>query len=831
MNVETIGRKIDEINVTISSRIIELFSAGLYSSPNKAFEELICNSYDAFASKVAVYIPDDLTTPNAIIWVCDNGEGLNKDELKKLWKIGESFKRSDIDRDKKRLQIGQFGIGKLSTYILARKLTYISKKEDELVDEKGNKTKSTRYILATMDYDLINNDVNGIKIDEREINETEAKQLIESLIKKELMNFDMFGDHAERTWTVSLMTDLKPKANEIKYGRLKWLLSTALPLNPCFELMLNGENIESSKIKVPIMKKWIIGKEDLTAEKTEGAICRIDNETNYLDLPNVKGINGEFILYEDSLVEGKSSELGRSHGIFLSIRGRLINLDDPLLGLEAFSHGAFNRTRIIVNADDLDNNLTSTREAVKESLPFLQLKKYIKSKFNNEVKKYYFDSQIQMNREKSVAYRMSLTSYTTSKRPVYNFIQRYFENKISNPILVDKPLQEDKAELLELYARDLETGEQVIEKIEYDYLHIDEPIAKLNLKARTLTINKSHPFVANYLDGNNNIIPLESIVITEVLTETHLYELGLDEGTVIEIIKRRDNTLRQLALSDKMGIPAVAMFLKDSLDNPSGLEEAVARVLTVFGFEVTPIGGNGEPDGKADAFLGYDELGKSRSYSLTYDAKSTKKEKITAGTAHLSGLKRHRQKYSANYSLEVAIDFQGAEIEDSAISIEAKNEQVTMMTAKDLNKLLLLITPKQIGLDKLREMFETCHTPKEVHNWINDIEMLTAETPPYYELVDVIYEFQKSDTEAPVIKLVRHELNRITGKAYSTDEVRKWLTLLSNLIPGNVTLEGDYIGVQASATIIKDRIHKAIKEMPLDAQPIYNEMFMMNTPE
>ncbi len=55
MNLESVGKKIDDIDVTISSRIIELFSAGLYSSPNKAFEELICNSYDAFASKVAVY--------------------------------------------------------------------------------------------------------------------------------------------------------------------------------------------------------------------------------------------------------------------------------------------------------------------------------------------------------------------------------------------------------------------------------------------------------------------------------------------------------------------------------------------------------------------------------------------------------------------------------------------------------------------------------------------------------------------------------------------------------------------------------------------------------
>ena len=54
-------KKIDDIEVSISYKIIELFSAGLYSSPNKAFEELVCNSYDAFASKVSVYVPSDLT--------------------------------------------------------------------------------------------------------------------------------------------------------------------------------------------------------------------------------------------------------------------------------------------------------------------------------------------------------------------------------------------------------------------------------------------------------------------------------------------------------------------------------------------------------------------------------------------------------------------------------------------------------------------------------------------------------------------------------------------------------------------------------------------------
>lgn len=578
------------------------------------------------------------------------------------------------------------------------------------------------------------------------------------------------------------------------------------------------------------MKKWIVGKEDETLDKIDGAISRVEKDADgedkyFVDLQNLRGINGEFILYEDSLVDGKSSNLGRSHGIFLSIRGRLINLDDPLLGMEAFSHGAFNRTRIIINADELDDNLTSTREAVRDSIPFTQLKEYIKKKFNNEVRKYYFEQERKLDQEKSVSYRMAQTAYTTSKRPVYNFIQKYYEDKIINPLLIEKPDSDKKDELLNLYERDLETGEQVIEKIEYDYKQIEEPIAKLNLLTRTLSINKSHPYVANYIDSNNNPIPLESMVITEVLTESHLYELSLDESMVNEIIKRRDSTLRQLALSDKMGIPTAAMFLKDSLDNPSGLEEAVARVLTVFGFEVTPIGGNGEPDGKAEACLGFNEEGKNKSYSLTYDAKSTAKNKIAAATAHLSGLRRHRETYKADFSLEVAIDYQGSDDEMSAISVEAKNEKVTMMTAKDLIKLLLLITPKQIGLDKLRELFETCYAPQDVHQWIENVEKMEVEKPPYYELIDIVYELQKTDSEAPELSIIRYKLKEKMKKDYSKMQVREWLGLLSNLIPGSVTIDGDYVGVQASAQIIKERVHKAINDMPLGYQPLYDEIF------
>ena len=284
-NLATFGKKIDTISVEISYRIIELFSAGLYSRPNKALEELIRNSYDAFATKVSVYISPDLTSEDAYIMVVDNGEGLSKEEFKGLWKIGESTKRAYPERDKKRLQIGQFGIGKLSTYILARKLTHIS-------------YKSGKYLMTTMDFGAITVATNSIELPELELSGEQARELTKQYLYNEgnrLVSFDLFGEQPLDSWTITLLTDLKPKAAEIKIGRLKWILSTALPLNPVsFTLDLNGTCIESSKTNIPIKKEWVVGKDDQTAEELDFCSQGYDDEkeTFYVDFENLKRVTG-----------------------------------------------------------------------------------------------------------------------------------------------------------------------------------------------------------------------------------------------------------------------------------------------------------------------------------------------------------------------------------------------------------------------------------------------------------------------------------------------------------------------------------------------------------
>ncbi len=789
--LEKIGNTIDTINVTISYRIIELFSAGLYSSPNKAFEELVCNSYDAFADSVSVYVPPDLTVDSAYIWVCDNGEGMDQQGLKDLWRIGSSSKRTK-ERDEKRLQIGRFGIGKLATYVLANKLTYVSRKNG-------------RFLAVTMDYENIKDisDNSDLILDERELTESQAETLLTPYVSggNKSLSFELFGQHAADSWTFSILTSLKVKANEIKGGRLKWVLRTALPLNPGFKLYYNGVQIESSKIDRPLMKKWIIAKDDEIAEAHNGISCREVGGQHFLDFENLKGVHGEIELYEDSLVEGKSTGLGRSYGIFLMVRGRLINIDDPLLGLEAFSHGAFNRTRIIIHADELDSNLTSTREAVKESPPLRQLKDYIKKKFNNEVRKYYFTKENERNQKQQISYRLSKTSLTASKRPLLVFAEKFFQNEIVNPLLINKPRLEKKQTLLQELREELNKDESFIKDVDWQFLPASDRIARLDLESGKLTMNLLHPFVANYIDEYKSELPLQFIAITEVLTEAHLYELGLDESIVNSIILRRDNTLRELSLSDREGSPAVAQMLKDAVADPTGLEDAVYRALLALGFEATPIGGKGKPDGVATAFLGFSAQDVNESYSLTYDAKSTGKKKIQAKTAGLAVVNKHKKDYDAQYAIVVAIDFEGASDEQSSISVTCSQQKITAIRASDLIRLLLLSAPKQIGLKRLRSLLDACYTPMQVKEWIDGIQQSAVKIEPIKDLLYTIYKLQKTDTEPPEIASVRITLNSKlpNDKALSKDQIKATIESLKVFIPGFISIEGEKIGIQGNA--------------------------------
>ena len=94
----TIGSATDKIDVRLSYRIVELFSEGLYASPNKAVEELVANAFDAGAQTVQVILSTNLHDQDATIVVIDDGEGMGIEGLKRHWLIGISNKLELFER-------------------------------------------------------------------------------------------------------------------------------------------------------------------------------------------------------------------------------------------------------------------------------------------------------------------------------------------------------------------------------------------------------------------------------------------------------------------------------------------------------------------------------------------------------------------------------------------------------------------------------------------------------------------------------------------------------------------------------------------------------------
>src|SRR3954464_9590982 len=94
---DSIGTHSGVISVELSTRFLEHFSERLYSSPQKAFEELISNGWDAGADYVDVRIAADFKQAGSTLAVLDNGTSMNEQGLKQLWHIASSPKK-DISR-------------------------------------------------------------------------------------------------------------------------------------------------------------------------------------------------------------------------------------------------------------------------------------------------------------------------------------------------------------------------------------------------------------------------------------------------------------------------------------------------------------------------------------------------------------------------------------------------------------------------------------------------------------------------------------------------------------------------------------------------------------
>jgi hypothetical protein len=772
----TAGNETDKIDVRLSYRIVRLFSEGLYSSPNKAIEELVANSFDAGALRVAILLPADFHDQGATIAVIDDGEGMDAEGLKLHWLIGKSLKRDLAKLPLGRQQIGKFGIGKLATYVLANRLTHISK--------KGSKYYSTSMNFKTVD-DRGDEEVEPktpIKISLHELSEAEAKDALKEWTDTAAFSksgLKLFGPGAAKSWTFAILSDLKDKVHEIRRGTLEWVLRTALPLRDDFSIHLDGVKLEPSKAGKGRIKRWILGKDidelpkpapdeiDATEDKDQPK----NSETRFaLEYKALGRITGYAEAYRD-LLTGKSDELGRSHGFFVYVLGRLINVQDGHFGIspDELRHGTFGRIRIVVHMDGLDDHLQSDRERIREG-PVLKDAQNILRAIFNKIRPTLEKADAEEDPGAKLARKLAGSPASLVRRPIIEMARAALDGRIKSRYIALPPAatpnERDKL-VAALEARG-ETPGQFVGGIDFVYdATSNDGIAVYDAVTGRLRVNGLHPFVGAFFDeftSKTSGLPLEIFAMAEVLLESNLYQAALKQDQIDAVMSARDQLLRYVAQeSGRRTALTVANALRNARNDEDRLEIEVVEAFRSLGFDATRVGGKGKPDGVAKAHLSPDANSKPRRYATTLEAKSKKKDgtKLKTKTFGVSTIARQRDDWQCEHAIVVAPAFDHTPGKDGALAKEIKADRestaangkprtITAIHVDDLARLVQLRPVKRLGLEKIRDLLQTCGLPEQCKAWIDEVEKESVPKPPYEKIINAIHALQQEYDKAAV---------------------------------------------------------------------------------
>ncbi len=408
------GKVVDTFPVRMSPEIVQLLSEQLYTSATKAIEELVVNAYDADASECRIalllegvadtpieqaivsaraingamggktnlesdkvgavkggqsaaaadieQVPSLPPAPDGLIAVYDDGEGMDIDKIHELWSIGRSSKRGSVTPTKRysRFVVGKFGIGKIATYAVANRITYVAARNG-VVRHVTCDFRDFRTVTENRDVTL------EIRIVDR-LDELLAKPSMAMVLKRLGIAAKNLLDRSNPNWTLCLLDDLKDNARKIRSRDMRWVLRTAIPLGDEFRVYLDGDAQESSKVDQKELTHFSLA--EIEQERINRINLQYDTKVQRTSTGLIEptlfpsGITGEIIVTVNPLTGGKSDMLGRSNGFFVKVRGRVVNPENSLFYNDAKSHSTFARFRAELNIDDLHDDLLASREAI-----------------------------------------------------------------------------------------------------------------------------------------------------------------------------------------------------------------------------------------------------------------------------------------------------------------------------------------------------------------------------------------------------------------------------------------------------------------------------------
>lgn len=755
--LEDSGPAVDTIPVHISFEIIRLFSEGLYQSPHKAIEELVSNGYDAGASRVHVLLPEapDEATPLPPLWVIDDGHGMNKEGFRLLWRVAYSAKAETLPAEHDRPPIGQFGIGKLAAYVLAWKLTHVSCVDNQILLTSMN----FRDVTGIHQFE----DAASFQLDLHELDEERAKELLGDVCERDPAAWAfMFGEKRARSWTAAGLSDFKNLYDRLAAGRLRWVLSTGLPLHSDFQIWLDGEQLSSSKEKLrTILEVELGGPVDTAAAKLGLA----PSDKGGVLIPGIEGpVRGIAQIFEQRLTTGKSDQYGRSHGFFVRVRGRVINLEDELFGLDALNHAAWSRFSMQVDADGLRDHLLSSREGVRESEATRTLRSYFHQVFNICRQAYGEWNDVQTS-GLDIEQLLSDAPSLFVTEPLFQGVRRTVETGVESFYISSPQLPADTTpnEWLEKYEKEI--AGSPFQKVLFEATGLYDRALRYIPETRTLIVNTDHPFMEKLLAKGRDRGSATLFGSSEVLMDVLLQDHGVPRSVIVDFMGDRDRVLRLLAGDHPSTAAEVLRLLAVANRSETALERAVGAAFRVLGFEFERRGGNeAGPDGVLYARLGRDTESLA-DYKLVYDAKQTNQPSVPADKLNLGSLDDFREGEKADFGFFIAVAYAAEDDPNGKLNRLVVNatrgenpKPITLLKLDHLRRIVELHYRYGVTLTRLKSLFIDAHTVIEAGKWVAELERELSELEPQVPLrvlLSGIEEVKIDDKARPNVHSVR----------------------------------------------------------------------------
>ncbi|MCT9620960.1 ATP-binding protein [Curtobacterium sp. C2H10] len=795
---ETIGVPIDTVWVEIDYAILQHFSKHLYSSPNKAVEELVTNGYDALATNVAVYTPG-LTARNALL-VWDNGSSMDTEDLKRLWWIARSPKlevaedRTAVSADGKirRRMVGKFGIGKLASYAVGDRLAHLCRRGDDFLLVRVN-YKDAPTLEATRDE---GDRQRGFDAPMLRLTEDEAREFALELFTTRPDGFSALFDSPH--WTLAIVDEIKDDA-ALPPGRLRWILGNGMPIRPDFKVQVDDVDVVPSALtgsfaawsfdekvlQESITTQWQNAKAryEVDGSPTFGSDQGPDaTSMPWVDLPGLGKVFGEVLLFDTSLREGRAAEHGRSEGFFVYVRERLLNPDDPKLLLNDPSFGAFNRLHAVLRADGLDADLLADRERLGESDAAVALKTLQQAV-------YLAARQTIEKRDADDAQDTALATFLpTDSRDFFRQPLAALASSRSGPS--GHRLNVARARVVQ------EPGEE------------SAPLMSLRQETDELVLNQGHPLITaarRRFGGGPKALEamrlVELLAVSDTLLAGFLLDLGLSDDLVQRISDWREGQVRSLAVSyEKRPEEVVEELQAASYKGGARFELALSQLFRLMGFVADRNGAPGEEDVLVVAPVGRQEA------RFTAEGKGKRagkgaKDKMANDEAEISGASAHARSVEASFAIVVARDFQGfasKEGNSTAAIInecECQNPPVSIVTIEALIALYEAVKTNHYPLTTMIPVLAAIESPAA------KLDRIAALARPLENfdvpaLLGRIWELQQGDQNGMAIPILQLKASRPDWKAMDPDAFDRALYGLENLTGGLLVIVAEHAAVE-----------------------------------